>query len=37
MKTTLEHLPEEKQHQLRWASEIIQEVANPGMLILFGS
>lgn len=37
MKTSLDHLPEEKQHQLRWAVDIIQESVNPDMLILFGS
>ena len=37
MKTSLEHLPEEKQHQLRRAMDIVRETVNPGMLILFGS
>ncbi len=37
MKTSLDHLPEGKQQQLRRAIDIIQEVVSPGMLILFGS
>jgi uncharacterized protein len=37
MKNSLEHLPEGKQHQLRWAADIIRETVNPDMLILFGS
>lgn len=37
MKTSLDHLPEDKQHQLRWATDIIRDAVKPGMLILFGS
>lgn len=33
----LEHLPDNKQQELQWAADIIQEMANPDMLILFGS
>jgi uncharacterized protein len=37
MKTTLSHLPENKQHEIQRIVEIIKEVANPEMIILFGS
>jgi HEPN domain-containing protein/predicted nucleotidyltransferase len=37
MKTSLEHLPEQKQQELQRAVEIICEEVNPDMLILFGS
>ena len=37
MKTSLEHLPPHKQQELKRAVEIIEEVATPAMLILFGS
>jgi len=37
MKTSLEHLPENKQEELKWAAEIIQEMIGPDMLVLFGS
>ena len=37
MKTSLEHLPEEKQQELQRAVEIIQEEIDLDMLILFGS
>jgi len=37
MKTSLEHLPEQKRQELQRAVEIIQEEVNPDMLILFGS
>lgn len=37
MKTSLDHLPEDKQYQLKRATELIVEAVNPGMLILFGS
>jgi len=37
MKTSLDHLPEDKQHQLHWAVDIIREAVNPDILILFGS
>ncbi len=37
MKTSLDHLPEQKQQELQRAVEIIREEINPDMLILFGS
>ncbi len=37
MKTSLDHLPEQKQLELQQAIEIIREEVNPDMLILFGS
>lgn len=37
MKKSLSHLPENKQNEIRRIAEIIREVANPEMIILFGS
>jgi uncharacterized protein len=37
MKTSLSHLPENKQYEILRITEIIREVANPEMVILFGS
>lgn len=37
MKTSLKHLPEQKQRELQRAIEIIREEIDPDMLILFGS
>lgn len=37
MKTSLSHLPENKQHEIQHIAEIIREVANPEKIILFGS
>ncbi len=37
MKTTLDHLPDHKQQELNWASDIITESVQVEMLILFGS
>jgi predicted nucleotidyltransferase len=37
MKTSLAHLPENKQHEILRIVEIIKEVANPEKIILFGS
>lgn len=37
MKTTLSHLPENKQHEIQRIAEIIREVVNPEKIILFGS
>lgn len=37
MKTSLAHLPEQKQYELKQAADIILEMAEPEMLILFGS
>jgi HEPN domain-containing protein/predicted nucleotidyltransferase len=37
MKTSLEHLPEQKRQELQRTVEIIREEVNPDMLILFGS
>ena len=37
MKTSLDHLPEDKQFQIKRAAELIVETVKPGMLILFGS
>jgi predicted nucleotidyltransferase/HEPN domain-containing protein len=37
MKDSLSHLPENNQKELRRITEIIREVANPEMVILFGS
>ncbi|GGX55451.1 HEPN domain-containing protein [Saccharospirillum salsuginis] len=37
MKTSLDHLPEPKRHELRRAVDIILESVKPEMLILFGS
>jgi HEPN domain-containing protein len=37
MKTSLSHLPENKQHEIQRIAEITREVVNPEMIILFGS
>lgn len=37
MKIALDHLPEQKQQELQWATQIIQEAITPEMVILFGS
>lgn len=37
MKTSLSHLPENKQHEIHRIAEIIREVVNPEKVILFGS
>lgn len=37
MKTSLSHLPENKQHEIQRIAEIIKEVVNPEKIILFGS
>lgn len=37
MKTSLSHLPENNQKEITRIAEIIREVANPEMIILFGS
>ena len=37
MKTSISHLPENNQNEIRRIAEIIREVANPEMIILFGS
>ncbi|THB65773.1 MAG: HEPN domain-containing protein [Gammaproteobacteria bacterium] len=37
MKNSYEHLPENKQEQLKWATDIIVDTVKPDMLILFGS
>lgn len=37
MKTSLAHLPENKQHEIQRIAEIIKEVVNPEIIILFGS
>jgi uncharacterized protein len=37
MKTSLSHLPENKQHEIHRIAEIIREVVNPEKIILFGS
>ena len=37
MKTTLDHLPQGKQEQLRAITEVLRAGAPLGMLILFGS
>ncbi len=37
MKVSLDHLSEQKQRELKWATDIVREEANPEMLILFGS
>ena len=37
MKTSLSHLPENNQREILRITEIIKEVANPEMIILFGS
>ena len=37
MNTSIDHLPEAKQQQLQRASAIIQEIAHPELIILFGS
>lgn len=37
MKTSLSHLPENKQHEIQRIAEIIREVVNPEKIILFGS
>lgn len=37
MKESLDHLPQNKQHEIRIITEIIKEVVNPEMIILFGS
>jgi uncharacterized protein len=37
MKTSLSHLPEKKQFEINHIVEIIREVINPEIIILFGS
>lgn len=37
MKESISYLPEQKQHEIRIITEIIKEVVNPEMIILFGS
>lgn len=37
MKTSLSHLPENKQHEIQRIAEITREVVDPEMIILFGS
>lgn len=37
MKTSLAHLPQDKQHEIKRITEIIKEVVNPEMIVLFGS
>ena len=37
MKTSLDHLPEKKQHQVRALGELIRKEAEVEMVILFGS
>lgn len=37
MKTTLDHLPEQKQQELQRAVEILREETQAEMIILFGS
>lgn len=37
MKTSLSHLPENKQYEIKRIADIIQEVVKPEMIILFGS
>lgn len=37
MKTSLSHLPENKQHEILRIAEIIREIVNPEKIILFGS
>jgi uncharacterized protein len=37
MKTSISHLPENKQHEINRIVEIIREVVNPEKIILFGS
>lgn len=37
MKESLDFLPQNKQHEIRIITEIIREVVNPEMIILFGS
>lgn len=37
MKTSLSHLPEDKQHEIQRIAQIIKDLANPEMIILFGS
>ena len=37
MKTSLDHLPEDKQYWIRRTADAIVEMAKPDMLILFGS
>src|SRR5687767_15826433 len=37
MKTSLDHLPEKKQHQIRALGELIRKEAEVEMVILFGS
>jgi hypothetical protein len=37
MKTSLDHLPEDKQYWIRRTADAIVEMAKPEMLILFGS
>ncbi len=37
MKESISHLTENKQHEIRIIAEIIKEVVNPEMIILFGS
>lgn len=37
MKESISYLPDQKQHEIRIITEIIKEVVNPEMIILFGS
>lgn len=37
MKKTYEHLPKNKQEQLKWAAEVVIDAVKPDLLILFGS
>jgi len=37
MKTSLSHLPDNKQHEIRHIAEIIRDVVSPEKIILFGS
>ena len=37
MKNSLEHLPDQKQYEIGRITEVIMEVVNPEMIILFGS
>lgn len=37
MKSSLQHLPEKKQSEIRHIAKIIQEVVSPEMIVLFGS
>ncbi|MEE8058695.1 MAG: hypothetical protein V3T17_12810 [Pseudomonadales bacterium] len=37
MKTTIDHLPDDKQDEIRHVVESIEEAVNPGMVILFST